>query len=89
MERAAGGAHDASLQPSDTTEPAGYGGVQGGSVVPFFAGHFLFVHGMESRRATFETPKLSCAGCVYTPEGVESRGATATRPASLRVVYNT
>ena len=29
MERAAGGTHDAGIQPSDTTEPAGLGGMQG------------------------------------------------------------
>ena len=39
MECAAGDAHDAVLQPSDTTELAGLGGVQGGIVVPFCVGH--------------------------------------------------
>ena len=33
-ERAAGGTHDAGLQPSDATELAGLGGMQGGIVVP-------------------------------------------------------
>ena len=32
-------AHDARLQPSDTTEPAGLGGTQGGIVVPLRVGH--------------------------------------------------
>ena len=59
MERAAGGAHGARLQPSDTTVPAGLGGVQGGSVVPFFSGDSVLVHGMVSRGATAKTPKLS------------------------------
>ena len=62
MERSAGGAHDARLQPSDTTEPAGLGGMQGGMVVPICAGHSLHVHGMASTGATPGTPKLSCAG---------------------------
>ena len=52
MERAAGGAHNARLQPSDTPEPAGLGGVQGGFVVPLCAGHYVVVHGMVSRGAT-------------------------------------
>ena len=57
MERAAGGAHDAALQPSDTIEPAGLGGMQGGIVVPHRVGHPVHVHGVVSRGATAETPK--------------------------------
>ena len=67
MERAAGGTHDARLQPSDTTEPAGLGSVQGGSVVPFFTGHSVLAHGMASRGATAETSKLSGAGLRLHP----------------------
>ena len=36
LERAAGVAYDARLQPSDTRVPPGLRGVQGGYVVPFF-----------------------------------------------------
>ena len=50
MERAAGGTHDARLQPTDTTEPAGLGGMQDGFVVPFRFGHPVHVHGVVSRR---------------------------------------
>ena len=52
MERAAGGARDAGLQPSDATEPAGLGGMQGGIVVPLCVGHPVHVHGALSRSAT-------------------------------------
>ena len=50
-------------EPSDTTEPAGVGRVQGGCVVPHRGGHSVHVsvHGIVSRRATAETPKLCSA----------------------------
>ena len=50
VERAAGGTHDAGLQPSDTTEPAGLGGMQGGIVVSLRVGHPVNVHGVVSMR---------------------------------------
>ena len=65
LERAAGVANDARLQPSDTTVTPGLGGVQGGSVVPFLAGHSVLVHGMVSRRATAETPKIQAPAQRY------------------------
>ena len=46
----AGGTDDAGLQPTDTTEPAGLGGMQDGLVVPLRFGHLVQVHGVESRR---------------------------------------
>ena len=45
MERTAGSANDAKLQPSDTTGYAGSCGMQGGIVVPLCAGHS--VHPVE------------------------------------------
>ena len=50
VERTAGGTHDAGLQPSDTTEPAGLGGMQGGIVVSLRVGHPVHVHGVVSMR---------------------------------------
>ena len=44
-------------QPSDTTEPAGLGGLQGGIVMSRRVGHPVQVHGVVSREATAETPK--------------------------------
>ena len=39
-----------------TTEPAGLGGMQGGIIVPFCAGHSVHVHEMVSRGATAARP---------------------------------
>ena len=74
MERAAGGAHDAGLQPSDTTEPARLEGMQGGIVVPLCFGHPVHLLGVLSWRATAESPKTRSCAYIYQ---------SGTRPASL------
>ena len=62
------------LHPSDTTEPAGVGGVQGGCVVLHRGGHsgHVYVHGMVSRRAP-RRPNYAVQACIYIYQGVESR----------------
>ena len=52
VERTAGNTHDAGLQPSDTTELAGLGGMQGGIVVPLCVGHPVHVYGVVPSRTT-------------------------------------
>ena len=53
------------------------------------AGQLVFFHGMVSRGAIAEMPKLSGASLHLHPCRRGKQGATATRPASLRVWYNT
>ena len=72
-ECAAGGAHDAGLQPSDTTGPAGLGGMQGGIVVPLGVGHPVHVHGVVSRGATATHP-ASLREICDTPSAPRTRG---------------
>ena len=86
MERAAGSAHDARLQPSDTTEPGELGGMQGGSVVPFGAGQFVRVYGMVSKRVTAETPNF-WAGLRQTC--LKAWNAVELLHAKLHCVYGT
>ena len=83
-------AHDAGLQPSDTTELAGLGGVQDGIVVPLCVVHPVHIHGVVSRGATAETPiNHVMRACAYPHQGVENIRVTATRSASLREMWDT
>ena len=70
------------LQTSDTTEPAGLGGMQVHCRALDISVH---LHGMVSRKdAQIEV----CGPCAYMLAGVERRGATAKRPGSLRVWHS-
>ena len=66
------------------------GSTQGGMIVSLCVGHPVHVHGVVSRGATAETSKEKVMrACAHLHQGVESRGATATRQASLRVMCDT
>ena len=67
MERAAGGTLDAVFQPSDATEPAGFGGMQVALSCPFALGILYMSMGVLSRGATAETPKKTRCTSLWLP----------------------
>ena len=59
-EHAVGDTHVARFQPSDTAGTSRLGVMQGGIVLPLRVGHYLYVHGVVSSRATAIRPNTVC-----------------------------